>query len=213
LYVAIIAAGTLCGRISPVGMGSLEDRALLEQLRDQTDASLIGAGTLRTENPEMRGAGGILSEERIRAVISASGDVPVVGKKMFSHGPMPLVFTSEKRVAALTDKLGGVAKVLAVGESSCGLSVKEVIADLAQRGARSVLIEGGGHLNYAALAEGVVDEIYFTITPFLSGDQAASSLVDGSKSLGNPFLNLHLLSSKQSAYGEMFLHYQVVRRS
>ncbi|MDH3392995.1 MAG: dihydrofolate reductase family protein, partial [Desulfobulbaceae bacterium] len=111
MKVAIIAAGTLCGRISPVGMGSDEDRALLEQLRDQTDASLIGAGTLRAENPEMRGAGGKLNRNRIRAVISAGGNLPVKGKKMFSHGPPPLVFTSKERASSLTAELGEVAEV------------------------------------------------------------------------------------------------------
>lgn len=212
MNVAIIAAGTLCGRISPVGMGSVEDRALLEQLRDRTDASLIGAETLRAEDPEMRGTGGVLSAKRIRAVISASGNIPVIGKKMFSSGSMPLVFTSVKQFDSLSGKLGGVAEVKSVAATKSGLSVTEVIAELARRGARSVLIEGGGRLNHAALGEGVVDEVFFTITPFLSGDRNAASLVDGPASLGDPFLPLTLLSCQQSASGELFLHYQVVRR-
>ena len=213
MNVAIVAAGTLCGRISPVGMGSVEDRALLERLRDSTCASIIGAETLRVENPEMRGTGGVLSEKRMRVVVSAGGNVPVAGKKLFREGPLPLVFTGKEKVGGLTTSLGGVAEVVGVGSASGGLIVAEIIAELARRGAQSVLIEGGGRLNYAALAEGVVDEIYFTVTPFLSGDRQAATLVDGPASLGGPFLPLTLLACKQSATGELFLHYQVARRS
>lgn len=213
MNVAIVAAGTLCGRISPVGMGSSEDRVLLEQLRDRTDASLIGAGTLRAENPEMRGTGGILSAERIRAVISGSGQLPVSGKKIFAHHPPPLVLTSHALVQSLTDSLGASAEVVGVSRGQWGLSVAEAVGELARRGARSVLIEGGGRLNYAAIAEGVVDEIYFTITPLLSGDRQATSLADGPVALGTPFHHLELLSCRQSAGGELFLHYRVLRRS
>ncbi|MFC1512906.1 RibD family protein [Thermodesulfobacteriota bacterium] len=212
MKVAIVAAGTLCGRISPVGMGSAEDRALLEQLRDRTDASLIGASTLRVENPEMRGVGGNLSDNRFRAVITGSGKLPVAGKNLFASGPSPLVFTGHDRVAALTDSLGGVAKVKGVAMGKGGLSLIEVIAELAGLGARSLLIEGGGRLNYTALCQGVVDELYYTVTPFLSGHRQASSLVDGPGPLGAPFLPLELLSSRQSAHGELFLHYRVTRR-
>jgi len=211
--VSIVAAGTLCGRISPVGMGSSEDRALLEQLRDKTDASLIGVGTLRAENPEMRGSGGNLSEKRLRAVICGSGDLPVAGKRLFAEGPRPLVFTSHARVVSLTDSLGDVAEVCGIGVGGHGLSVAAAIAELARRGARSVLIEGGGNLNYAALAEGVVSDIYFTVTPFLSGDRQAVALADGPGPLGEPFVPLTLRSCRQSASGELFLHYQVAWRA
>ncbi len=212
MNVSIVAAGTLCGRISPVGMGSAEDRALLEQLRDRTDASLIGAGTLRAENPEMRGSGGCLSEKRLRAVICGSGVLSAAGKRIFVVGPPPLVFTGHGRVASLTDSLGGVAEVCGIDDGGHGLSVAAAIAELARRGARSVLIEGGGGLNHAALAEGVVDEVYFTVTPFLSGDRRAVPLADGPGPLGDPFLPLNLLSCRQSASGELFLHYQVAGR-
>lgn len=211
MNVAIIAAGTLCGRISPVGMGSAEDRALLEQLRDRTCASLIGAGTLRAEDPEMRGTDGILPVGRIRSVVCGSGQMPQT-KKIFHIGPPPLIFTGHDRVVGLTDALSGLAEVKGITASKGALSMSEIITELARRGVKSLLIEGGGGLNHAALAQGVVDEVYFTITPFLSGDQQAVSLAHGLKPLGNPFLPLTLLSCRQSAVGELFLHYRIARR-
>ena len=78
MRVIMIAATTLCGRINPAPLGSVRDRRFLEKMRDSTDASLMGSGTLRRENPEMRGTAG-LSKHRLRVFITQSGDIPVDG--------------------------------------------------------------------------------------------------------------------------------------
>jgi riboflavin biosynthesis pyrimidine reductase len=73
----------------------------------------------------------------------------------------------------------------------------------------SLLIEGGARLNYAALEEGLVDEIHLTLAPFVSGDRDSAALADGPRPLGDPFLALELVSSEPLASGELFLHYRV----
>jgi len=205
----MVAVMTLCGRISPASIGSPEDRHLLEQLRLETDGSLLGAGSLREADPEMRGPGGVLSPNRLRAIITGSGNVPSQNKKIFCHGPRPLVFTSSAIREALADKLAGMAEVVGVEEGIHGLSLHDIFNDMARRGAASVLLEGGGILNYAALAQGVVDEISLTITPKLSGDRAASSLISGPAPLGNPFQTLRLLSCERTEYDELICRYRV----
>jgi len=62
----------------------------------KTDASLLGAGTLRAGNVEMRGIGGIIPEKRIRALITMSGNIPVKDRSLFHTGPPPVVFTGEE---------------------------------------------------------------------------------------------------------------------
>jgi riboflavin biosynthesis pyrimidine reductase len=79
----------------------------------------------------------------------------------------------------------------------------------AGRGVESLLIEGGAQLNYAALAEGVVDEILLTILPFVSGEHGDPAFADGPKYLGDPFLELELLSSEPVSTGELFLRYRI----
>jgi riboflavin biosynthesis pyrimidine reductase len=209
LRVIIVAAMTICGRISPAGIGSHEDRQLLEQLRDETDASLIGASTLREADPEMRGGGGRLAERRLRAVISGSGNVPVEGKNLFSFAPRPILFTSDAASEHLAARLGGRGDVFCIPSGPHGLSVAAAISRLGALGAGSVLIEGGGLLNYASLAEGVVDELRITIVPRISGHRDAASLVSGSKSLGQPFLGLQLHSCRTAKTGELFCHYTI----
>lgn len=200
---------TVCGRISPAGIGGPEDREVLERLRDQTDASLIGASTLRDEEPEMRGSGGRLSKERIRAVITCSGNVPVEGKKIFSFPPAPLFFTSDQALDGLAGSCGERAIVLPLPAGPHGLSIAAALSRLGKLGAESVLIEGGGKLNYAALAEGVVDEIFVTIAPKISGNRNEAALASGPKPLSNPFLALEFISCRTSTSGELFCHYRI----
>jgi len=207
--VILVSATTICGRISPAGHGSLLDRRRLEETRDRTQASIMGANTLRVENPEMRGTNGVLSQDRIRAVVSRSGLIPAADKKLFSNGPSPVVFTAEDNLAALRNKLKGKAQVVCLPEGPHGLSLQAALDFFAGRGVRSVLIEGGAQLNYTALAQGVVDEILLTIMPFVSGERGASTFADGPKFLGAPFLELELLSSEPVSTGELFLQYRI----
>lgn len=211
MKVLLIGATTICGRISPAGYGSLLDRRRLEEARDKTGASIMGANTLRTENPEMRGTNGTLSPDRIRSIISRSGLIPDTDKKLFNHGPRPVVFTSEDNVFVLQCNLKGKAQIVSLSEGPHGLSLRAAIDFFAGRGVDSILLEGGAQLNYAALAEGVVDEILLTVMPFVSGEHGATTFAEGLKPLGNPFLELELLSSEPVSTGELFLHYRINR--
>jgi len=209
--VILVGATTICGRISPVGHGSLLDRRRLEEVRDKTHASLMGANTLRLENPEMRGTNGSLPPDRIRSIITQSGSIPIKGKKLFEHGPKPLVFTAESNIFAVQGKLKGRAQVISLPEGPYGLSLQAAIDFLAEKGVETLLVEGGAQLNYSALAQGVIDEILLTIMPFISGEQNGPTFADGPKYLGDPFLEFDLLSCEPVSTGELFLHYRSKR--
>ena len=211
MRVVMIAASTVCGRISPAVMGSSLDRRRLEQARAATDASLMGAATLRRADPEMKAGSGPIADGRIRAIISDSGDVPVQGKKLFATGGQPIVFTGCNQHEALAAALAGQARIIALPLGPGGLSIVAAIIELGKLGASSVLIEGGARLNYSCLAQGVVDEILLTVTPFISGDRSAAALADGNGPLGQPFLPLELLSCEPVETGELFLRYRVIK--
>ena len=180
-------------------------------MRDRTAASLIGAGTLREGDPELRGSGGILAGGRIRAVISGSGSIPINNKKLFQDGPPPLLFTGAGQAATLRDQVGSRAHVVELPAGFGGLSIGAAINTLRKMGADSVLIEGGAKLNYALLKERIVDEILLTITPKVSGDCQAASVADGPVPLGDPFLELEMVDCQCMDNGELFLTYRLRR--
>ena len=210
MLATIIVASTICGRIGPGLTGSPVDRRLLENMRETTDASLLGAETLRLGDPEMLGLEGRFLPNRIRALITESGDIPVVGRKIFAQGVPPLVFTGEAAAAGLRQKLGDLAEIVILPAAPTGgLSLVAAFAYLAELGAATVLIEGGGRLNYACLRQGVVDEILLTLPPKISGARGAASLCGGPGPLGDPFLPLTLVSCEAAPTGEVFLKYRV----
>ena len=210
MKIMMISASTVCGRISPAGMGSVVDRRFLEEARAETAAGLIGAGTLRAEDPEMRGPDGQIDPHRIRALVTGSGNIPF-DKKIFSQGPAPIVFSSQEKVAPLTGQLGERARVIGLPAGPGGLSLAAAVRELAGLGVDSLLVEGGAGLNYVCLAEGLVDELLLTITPNLSGDRQAVTLAQGPGPLGSPFLPLELVSCETSVYGEIMARYKVIK--
>jgi riboflavin biosynthesis pyrimidine reductase len=169
----------------------------------------MGANTLRLDNPEMRGTDNILPPGRIRAIISQSGSLPATGKKLFTQGPKPVVFSAENRLSALRDKLQDRADVVPLPAGPHGLLLKAALDYLAGKGVESVLIEGGARLNYSVLAEGLADEILLTVMPSVSGDRNAPAFADGPHQLGAPFLKLELLGCETVASGEIFLQYRI----
>lgn len=169
----------------------------------------MGANTFRVEDPEMRGTNGLLDPKRIRAIISRSGIIPTSYKKIFSHDPRPYIFTADENISTLKSRLEDRAQVVSLPEGPHGLSLQAALDFFAAKGVVSVLLEGGAQLNYGALAEGVVDEIYLTIMPYISGEKSAATFADGPNHLGKPFLELELLSSEPAASGETFLHYRL----
>lgn len=208
MKVIIIAAMTLCGRISPAPLAGVEDRRLLEKIRSETDAGLMGAETLRVEDPEMRGSFG-LDPNRVRAIMTLSGRIPLSGKKLFDGAGQPVIFTGNKAFDDLHQKFKSKAQVVELPMAGTELSLVAALDFLEKCDVRSVLIEGGGRLNYSALRQGVVNELMVTIAPRLSGDGHAALLVNGKTALGMPFLELELLASRISCHGELFTHYRV----
>ena len=204
--VILSAAVTLCGRIGPMPVAGRADRERLLSLRSRTCASLMGANTLREADPEVAVAGGG-SGGRIRAFVSASGRIPCEGRRIFDQAAPPLLFTMPEKAAALAERLGGRAEVVAARSGPGGLDLAQVVRELFRRGRGDVLIEGGGRLNHSAIAQGVVDEIHLTIAPRICGDPAAPLFMAGHRPVGAPFAEFSLEAVDRSPDGDAFLVY------
>ncbi len=154
-WVIAKAALTLDGRLTlPPGDGRWLSgptaRAHAHRQRARVDAILIGAGTLRADNPRLtvRGVKGA-SRQPWRVVLTRRGDLPAA-----AH-----LFTDEYRERTLVFQRKSLARVL---------------ADLGRRQVTSVLIEGGGEVLGQAFDAGLVDEVQFYFTPQLAGGPAVA---------------------------------------
>lgn len=118
------------------------------QLRVRSDAILIGAGTLRQDNPKLTLRGDDIPADKRqpwRVVVTRAGELP---RK--SH-----LFTDEHKRRTL------------VLEGS--RSFEEILRELAKRDITCVLVEGGGNLLGQAFAEKLVDECFWYVAPRICG--------------------------------------------
>lgn len=164
-----------------------EDLDRVDEVRADVDAILVGAGTVRADDPRLllrsperraaRVARGVAETPR-RVVLSASGGVPA-DARLFTYvddpaAEPPLVYTASGVAPGLRAALGGTAEVVAAGAE---VTVPAVLADLADRGVERLLVEGGTAVHTLFLEADAVDEIHVAVAPFLVGDPAAPRFV------------------------------------
>ncbi|MFD7161114.1 RibD family protein [Kribbella sp. NPDC059898] len=155
----------------------------VDEVRAGVDAVLIGANTVRRDNPKLR----IRSQERrdrrlaaglpelpLKVTISSKGDLDPDSNFFVAEDVEKLVYVPTSAQPTANDRLGGVATVVAAGDP---LDLNAVLADLAARQVQRLMVEGGGHIHTQFLTAELVDEIHLAVAPFFVGDSMAPRLV------------------------------------
>ncbi len=160
------------------------DREMFHGLREQVDAVLAGTGTLRTErygrivrDPERRRrrAAAGLSPEPLAAIISRSGDVPLDTPLFADPASRVVVFTS-----AGLDTSGLAAQVEVVHLDPGELTLTTMMRRLRSAyDVRSLLCEGGPTLFGGLLQEDLIDELFLSLAPKLTGGGTAPAISAG----------------------------------
>ncbi len=207
--VACLAAGP-DGKIATVqgeaALGSRADRARLARFRREADAIVVGAGTIRREDPPY-------PAEVTVAVVSRSGRLPVASRLLAGEAHAPRILAVPEDLAL--GLLGPLSEVRAAGRLDVlragrgDVDVMVLLAELGRRGAREVLLEGGGETLAGFLAAGAVDELRLTVVPRLVGGREAPALVGGAGWSLAEAPRLELLEVERDG-GELFLRYAVL---
>jgi len=148
-------------------------------LRRAHDAILVGAGTVRRDDPRLTVR--LEGEETVRqvAVLAPRLDLPVHARIFAGRpegAPRPRVYADDVKNAPA---LAAVADVVRVASSASGLDLAAVLRDLASIGVQSLLVEGGGKTHAAFLDAGLADEIVLFVAPRLFGAHGATPLLAG----------------------------------
>ncbi|MCW2885153.1 MAG: bifunctional deaminase-reductase domain protein [Streptosporangiaceae bacterium] len=155
----------------------------VDAVRASCDAILVGAGTLRQDDPQLL----IRSESRkaqrvargrapdlTKVTVTGSGDLAPEAR-FFTTGASPkLVFSSSPAAPALAGRLGERAEVIDGGDP---VSLPALLAELSRRGVRRLMVEGGGDLHTRFLTQGLADELQLAVAPFFVGDPSAPRFV------------------------------------
>ncbi|MFE5671361.1 RibD family protein [Agromyces sp. NPDC056523] len=187
-YVILSAAMSIDGFLDTavpprLALSNAEDFDRVDEVRAQSDAILVGARTVRLDNPRLL----VRSEERRRrreaeglssspwkVTLTATGDLDP-GADFFTSGhSTKLVYCPRSTSDELRNRLGEHATVVPLGDE---VTVAALVGDLHDRGVRSLLVEGGGTTITQFLASDLADELQLAIAPFFVGDRHAPRLI------------------------------------
>jgi diaminohydroxyphosphoribosylaminopyrimidine deaminase/5-amino-6-(5-phosphoribosylamino)uracil reductase len=162
-------AQSLDGRIATTSGASRwisgpDDMVHTHRLRALFDAVVVGAGTVRADDPLLT-TRVVEGPSPVRVVLDPRRRLDA-RFQVFQEGPETLLFCAED--AAGPDRLGQ-ASVLRSKRAGEALCIRTVLAALAARGLHRVFVEGGGVTVSRFLAAGVLDRLHVTVAPLLLG--------------------------------------------
>ncbi|MFC8364518.1 dihydrofolate reductase family protein [Streptomyces griseorubiginosus] len=185
-HVLLSAAVSLDGYLDDTGpdrllLSSPADFDRVDEVRASVDAILIGAGTIRADNPrllvnsEARRAARVAAGKPpypLKVTVSGSGELDPAAN--FWHtGGEKVVYTTDKG-ADRARELELAADVVALGPE---LDWRRLLAHLhAAYGVERLMVEGGGRIHTQLLQQGLADEVQLVLAPLFVGDPQAPRL-------------------------------------
>jgi len=181
-FVTLKFAASLDGKIATVGGQSKwisceESRNFVHKLRDLNAGIMVGVGTILADNPSLT-ARIENGKNPVRIVADSMARTPIDARIVGDGQARTIIAVTEnaprEKVAAL--KRYG-AEIIIAGEGK-RVDLKTLMKKIAEREITSVLVEGGGTLNFSLLKAGLVDKVIAFIAPKIFGG-AALTAVEG----------------------------------
>ena len=163
-------------------LSNTDDLDRVDELRAGCDAILVGAGTVRADNPRLvvrhgprRARRRALGESStpLKVTLTATGDLDPRAR-LFGEPGETLVLCASPAVEHTRDSLRHRATLLDAGQTP---SMADVLAILHERGVRRLLVEGGRTMLTQLLTAGLADELQLALAPLFVGDSRAPRFV------------------------------------
>jgi 5-amino-6-(5-phosphoribosylamino)uracil reductase len=155
----------------------------VDEVRASCDAIMVGAVTVRTDNPRLLVRSQARRDERAARGLPPSPMKITVSERLnldarsnfFTTGESEkLVYTSSGRVRDARARLEPAATVVDGGRH---VRMRRLSEDLADRGVGRLMVEGGGIVHTQFLSDDLVDELQLVVAPFFVGDSSAPRFV------------------------------------
>ena len=183
LSCSVSLDGYLGDQTPRLALSNEADFDRVDEVRASCDAILVGAATIRQDDPRLlvrsaeRRAARVARGERpnpVKVTITGRCDIEPTAR-FFSLGDVDkLVYCASATCPDARKRLGEVATVIDGGDP---VDLNLVTADLAARGVRRLMVEGGGTMHTQFLTAGLVDELQLVVAPFFVGDSRAPRFV------------------------------------
>jgi 5-amino-6-(5-phosphoribosylamino)uracil reductase len=193
------------------------DLERVDAVRAECDAILVGAATVRNDNPRLlvrqpalrrqrreRGLG----ESPMKVTVTEHAQLDACGRFFATGDSEKLVYCASPSVADARRRLGCVATVVDGGQP---VELGYVASDLHDRGVRRLMVEGGGRVHTQFLTADLADELHLVIAPFFVGTSRAHRFVGDGAFPWNPDRRASLVETRQLG-DVVFLRYALSSR-
>jgi 5-amino-6-(5-phosphoribosylamino)uracil reductase len=185
--------------------------------RAGVDAILVGAGTVRDDNPRLLVRDPTLREQRRARGLAESPTKVTMTRKarldadsnFFATGDSEkIVYCATPSLSAARSRLAHVATVVDGGRD---VRVERLSEDLYDRGVRRLMVEGGGRVHTQFLTSAAADELHLVVAPFFVGSSQARRFVGDGAFPWNPGHRARLAETQQIG-DVVLLRYALSRR-
>lgn len=183
-FVVMKTAMTLDGKIATYTGDSKwvtdqDSRNLVHRLRHGLSGIMVGVETVINDNP-MLTARITGAKNPIRIIGDSRCRTPLDANVLSTENGRCIIAATEKapreRIEALMDR---GAEIIFVKSREGHVDLKDLMIKLGEQNVDSVLLEGGGEINFSALDQGVVDKVVAFISPKFVGGREAKTPVEG----------------------------------
>src|SRR5919112_5344732 len=166
-------------------LSNADDFDRVDAERARCDAILVGAATVRNDNPRLLVRSAARRAERMARGLPASpakvtltrrGDLAATAAFFTTGDSDKIVYCPGPAAEDVRARLGAVAIVVDAGPAG-DVDVAGVLEHLSARGIDRVMVEGGGTVLTQFLTADLVDELHLVIAPLFVGDSRAPRLV------------------------------------
>ena len=180
--IILSAAISIDGKIATISgdsnLSSKKDLIRLHKLRSQVDAILVGKNTVNKDDPllTVRYSKG---KNPIRIVLDSYGTISNKSKILQTSKKVKTIIVVSKKITKKNlQKLKKFpVEIMVVGKNQ--VNIKSLMKNLGKKKIKTILLEGGGTINWEFIKNNLVDEFFITITPFILGGKKAITLVQG----------------------------------
>ena len=175
----------------------------VDAVRAHCDAILVGAATVRCDNPRLLVRSAARRSERaargqgpspIKVTVTRSADLDPEAAFFATGEVAKLVYCASAAAARARHRLGRVATVVDGGEP---VDLSWMTADLYERGVARLMVEGGASMHTQFLTADLVDELQLVLAPFFVGDSRARRFVGDGQFPWNPERRATLAEARQ----------------
>lgn len=178
LSAAISIDGKIATRTKDSKLSSNQDYIRLHKLRSKVDGILVGKNTVMHDNPllTVRYTKG---KNPVRIILDSQGKISSKSKILQTSNEVPTIIAVSKKITKsnLKKLYKFPVEIIITGENS--VNIKSLLKKLSDKKITTILVEGGGTINWEFIKQNLFDELVITLSPFLIGGNNAISFIQG----------------------------------